>query len=300
MIADLLDPSQKAAPGQAERFGCPTREEAVKLLAWIHYQSANPMVDRLVSDLMHEQKQSHWETTQGSAWALLALTEYARRVEGIPQRMEGQLRFGGQLIPFRVDGGTNVFITSFAFTNLQDATLTLLTASTNPLYAAASIEARPPETPQPRQDRGFSLERSYRRLDDENHPQDLTGLHVGDRVLVTLRLSVSETARFVAIDDPLPAVLEAVNAEFKTQEARAPGQPAEIGDWWESDYHEIRKDRCLWFADQVEPGNYLLRYIARVRAAGTATAASAKVEEMYHPERCGLSGSQVLVSQPLK
>ena len=35
----------------------------------------------------------------------------------------------------------------------------------------------------------------------------------------------------------------------------------------------------------------------RVRAAGIVTAPSAKVEEMYHPARCGLSESQTLVSK---
>jgi hypothetical protein len=32
-----------------------------------------------------------------------------------------------------------------------------------------------------------------------------------------------------------------------------------------------------------------LRYLARVRAVGAATAPAAKVEEMYHPERLGLT-----------
>jgi uncharacterized protein YfaS (alpha-2-macroglobulin family) len=64
-----------------------------------------------------------------------------------------------------------------------------------------------------------------------------------------------------------------------------------------SSFREIRKDRCLYFADWVAPGTYTLRYVARVRAAGTVTAPPAKVEEMYHPERYGLSGTQTITSQ---
>ena len=64
-----------------------------------------------------------------------------------------------------------------------------------------------------------------------------------------------------------------------------------------SDFHEIRKDRCLYFANYVDPGTYTLRYLARVRAAGTVTAPPAKAEEMYHPERCGLTETQVLTSK---
>jgi uncharacterized protein YfaS (alpha-2-macroglobulin family) len=269
------------------------------LLAWIQYRPGDSTVDRLVSDLMREQKQAHWGTTQGDAWALLALTDYAHRVETKLQPADGQLQYAGQTVPFHLDERTNIFTQSFSITNMAGANLLLLPASTNRLFTTVSIEARPPETPQPRQDRGFSLQRHYDRLDDDNQPQGAADLHVGDRVLVTLRVTLGESARYVAIDDALPSVLEAINPEFLTQEARAAGPSAEDGSWWPSDFHEIRQDRCLSFADYLEPGTYTLRYVARVRAAGTVTAPSAKVEEMYHPERCGFTESQKLVSQSL-
>jgi len=113
-------------------------------------------------------------------------------------------------------------------------------------------------------------------------------------VLVTLRLTVREPANYVAVDDPLPAILEAINPEFRTRESRSVNVAGAESAWWPSDFREIRKDRCLSFANWVGPGNYTLRYVARARAAGTATAPSAKVQEMYHPERCGLSESQTL------
>jgi uncharacterized protein YfaS (alpha-2-macroglobulin family) len=184
-----------------------------------------------------------------------------------------------------------------AITNLAGAALTLLNSASNRLYTSVLIEARPPANQQPRQDQGFALQRSYERLDEENHPQDLRGLRVGDRVLVTLRLTAHEAARYVAIDDALPAILEVVNSEFKTQ-ATGPASLATGSDAdWMSSFREIRKDRCLYFADCIAPGSYSLRYVARARAAGTVTAPPAKVEEMYHPERYGLSGTQTVSSQ---
>lgn len=298
MVADLLhDPG--AHPVGAGHFDCAAREKAIRLLAWIACQPDDPTVDRLVTDLMHEQKEAHWLTTQGNAWGLLALTEYARKVEAKRPPASGELSCAGPTIPFQLDEQTNVFTRSFTFTNLADTALSLSSTSTACLYTTVAIAARPPETAQPRQDRGISLQRRYDRLDDDNQPRDLAGLRVGDRVLVTLRLGVREPAEYVAIDDALPATLEAVNPEFRTQEARSAGL-ADDEEWWVSDFREIHKDRCLWFANAVEPGNYVLRYVARVRAAGTVTAPPAKVEEMYHPEHCGLSGSQLLISEPLK
>ena len=70
-------------------------------------------------------------------------------------------------------------------------------------------------------------------------------------------------------------------------------------DRWCSDFQEIRADRVLFFGDDVSPGNYVLRYVARVRAAGTVTAPAAKAEEMYHPERFGLTGPQSITSEGL-
>ena len=127
-----------------------------------------------------------------------------------------------------------------AITNLAGTGLTLLNSASNRLYTSVLIEARPPSNQQPRQNQGFSLQRSYELLDDENHPQDLRGLRVGDRVLVTLRLSVHEAARYVAIDDALPSILEAVNTVFKTQAAGPASLAIPSGEEWMSSFREIR------------------------------------------------------------
>ena len=297
MIAELLRDSS-SGPHHFGRFGCQPREKAIRLLAWIHYRPTDSTVDELASDLVRDQTKAHWGTTQGNAWALLALTEYARRVEIERRPATGQLAYAGQLIPFQLNEQTNVFTQIFTITNLADAALSLSNTTTNCLYTTLSIQARPPETAQPRLDRGFNLQRRYERLDDHNQPQDLAGLRVGDRVLVTLRLTVHEAAEYVAIDDALPSVLEAVNADFRTQGARTVDL-ADDESWWPANFQEIRQDRCLSFADELNPGIYVLRYLARVRAAGTVTAPPAKVEEMYHPERCGFTETQTIVSESL-
>jgi uncharacterized protein YfaS (alpha-2-macroglobulin family) len=294
MIEQLLKPAVSTSRNNTSRFGCPAREQAVRLLAWTKSRPNHLILDRLVDDLMREQRQAHWSTTQGDAWSLLALTEYGRLVEGKLQPVEGRLEWGGQSIPFRVDAETNLISHTFQLTNTLGKGLILSNASTNRLYTSVLIEAHPPEPQLPRQDRGFGLQRRYERLDDENRPEDAKNLRVGDRVLVTLDLSVREPARYVAVDDALPSILEAVNPEFTTRSA---GAATDNGDRWLSDFREIRKDRCLYFVDWLAPGNYTLRYVARVRAAGSVTAPAAKVEEMYHPERYGLSGTQRISSQ---
>ena len=228
MIGELLRPGPTAQRMAEARFGCSAREQAIRLLAWIHHRPDDILVDRLVDRPDARPKQAHWGTTQGDAWALLALTEYAQagRRQNAACRRPVEV-WVDKSVAFRLDGRTNVFTHTMAITNLAGAALTLFNSTSNRLYTSVMIEARPPANQLPRQDQGFALQRRYERLDDENHPQDLRGLRVGDRVLVTLNLSVHEAARYVAVDDALPSILEAVNSEFKTQ-ASGPRQSC---DW---------------------------------------------------------------------
>ena len=115
-----------------------------------------------------------------------------------------------------------------------------------------------------------------------------TDLQVGDRVLVTLRVETPQPGHFVAIDDPLPAILEAINPEFRAQGGE---------EFSRADYREIRADRVRYFCDHLPAGTFTFHYLARVRTAGSVTAPSTKVEEMYRPERFGLSATAQLVSR---
>ncbi|HSP43919.1 MAG TPA: hypothetical protein VLO11_13685, partial [Luteolibacter sp.] len=133
---------------------------------------------------------------------------------------------------------------------------------------------------------------SYQKLGDDGDLTEATGLKVGDRLVVTLRVETVRPGHFVAIDDPLPAILEAVNPVFQS---RAVGGLRQTD--WVSDHRETRADRVLYFCDHLAPGSYTFRYLARVRMAGTVHAGPTKVEEMYRPERFGLGKSETLSSQ---
>src|SRR5690606_7650467 len=118
-------------------------------------------------------------------------------------------------------------------------------------------------------------------------------LRVGDLILVTLDMNIpNERETYLAIDDPLPAIFEAVNPTFKTQETQRINANFEARTLFTS-YREIRKDRVLFFADSVFcAGDYRLQYLARVVAPGQVTGPPAKIEAMYEPRRFGLSGTE--------
>ncbi len=293
MTVGLLDNARMAPRAEGDWFGSETTDVALRLLASLKTTRDDATVERLVSELMRAQKEARWATTQGNAWGLLALAEYATRVETALRPTSGELRWGDERVAFSLSDKPTVV--ERVFTNRADlasAPLGLENPSGARLFTTVTVEARPTAWNQPRQDHGFSLTRRYARLNDDGAEQD-GPWRVGDRVLIELALDAHEAARYVAIDDALPAVFEGLNPAFTSQAA---GTAKTSADWF-SDYREMRADRVLFFRDHLPAGRYVIRYLARVRAAGQATAPSAKVEAMYQPGRFGLSETAVLRSE---
>ena len=134
-------------------------------------------------------------------------------------------------------------------------------------------------------------------MGDDGKLSAAENLRVGDRILVTLDIAVPRRATYLALVDPLPAVFEPINPAFKSQEVVA-GET--LGTEWVSDYKELRTDRAVFFADLLYPGQYTLRYLARVVSAGDTIAPAARIEEMYHPERMGTTEVMRVHAESLK
>jgi uncharacterized protein YfaS (alpha-2-macroglobulin family) len=299
LATELLRPS-RAAVESDDWFGGGARQLAVQLLAWSRHRPADPMVDTLAAELMQGRRQAHWTTTQGNAWALYALSDYARRVEGQRHAARGTLAWAGKVEPFNLQDRATLIEHRFPLAREnREAPLLLSNPGQHRLYTQVRLEVRSALPQPPRQDRGYAIHRTYAKLDGAGVPGEPRDLRVGDRILVTLEVQAHQPAHYVAIDDPLPALFEALNPEFKSQETGRPAAlPGEGLDWF-SDFRELRADRALFFRDHLPAGRYVIRYLARVRAAGTATAPAPKVEEMYHPDRFGLGEPWPVHSRPL-
>jgi uncharacterized protein YfaS (alpha-2-macroglobulin family) len=118
-------------------------------------------------------------------------------------------------------------------------------------------------------------------------------------VVVTLKIEIGGGDRYLAIDDALPAVFEAINPEFGTQSEREGDQLPDGTQAWFCDHREIRTDRALFFTDYApDKGKYAIRYLARVIAEGDTTAPPARIEAMYQPDKYGLSPTQRVRTLP--
>jgi uncharacterized protein YfaS (alpha-2-macroglobulin family) len=297
MVDDLLK-SPAGTDGYVEQFfGSVARENALHLMAWTLHQPASPRVDELAVELFRRRSNGHWSTTQANAWSVLALSSYLRKIETGDRNAAGEIRWDKATAPFSVNQAKPLETATFPIETKSAAEPIRLTKTGGQVFSEMTAEARPKLIEQPRQNRGYTITRRYAKLEDDGKLTGAENLRVGDRVLITLDIAVPRRATYLAVEDPLPGVFEAINPAFKSQEVVA-GET--LGTDWVSDYRELRTDRALFFSDLLYPGQYTLRYLARVISAGDVIAPSAKIEEMYHPERMGTTETLRVHTESLK
>ncbi len=285
VIRKLLD-SRQPAPEEGTWYGGAARERALALLATVAIDQGSDKTGALVAELLSLRSNGAWQTTHDTAWALLALSRYAAARESKRVPVSGTLVVNGVENAFALDQKTFTKAMNASFdAEAPLSRLEVLNPKGAQLFGEVRFEAQPPSGDQPRQDRGFAVSRSYFKLDSGGNPEPAQDLRVGDRVLVQLRVSAQRPAHFVAIDDPLPAMFEAVNPAFTS---KAVSGADNLTSDYTADHTEIRDDRVLYFCDHLPAGEHTFTYLARVRSAGRAIAPQTKAEEMYRPERFGL------------
>jgi uncharacterized protein YfaS (alpha-2-macroglobulin family) len=297
MIDELLKGPSVDAGYIEQWFGSLARENALHLLAWTLTQPKSPRVDQLALELFARRENGHWRTTQSNAWSLLALSSYLRRVETGPREASGTIAWADASKPFAVNTTEPVASNLFPLVASAARAPITVTKSGGQVFSEARVAARSKLIEQPQQDQGYSLTRRYAKIGDDGRLSAAENLRVGDRVLVTLDVEARRRATYIALDDPLPGVLAPINPAFKSQDTLAGER---LGTEWISDYSELRQDRAVFFVDLLNPGRYTLRYLTRVVCAGEVIAPSAKIEEMYHPERFGTTETLRVSAQSLE
>ena len=107
---------------------------------------------------------------------------------------------------------------------------------------------------------------------------------------VELQIVADHPVDRVAIDDALPAGLEAVDTSFATNAAQhAPSGSWEIGD------QQIRADRIEAYADHLEAGIYRLRYLVRTVTPGTFLWPGAEAHLAGRPDEFGRTAATTVV-----
>ncbi len=266
---------------------------STRLIAQAKLDPRSEQVDATLVELLNHRRPPYgWGSTYANAWPLLALANVADMEESKPRPATLNLAWGQESPSLELPAQFDSKMTRFGFDgDVREKALGFENTADQPLFAHIRVATRPAELAMEARDRGFKLRRSYHKLDPDGTMTETNEFEVGDLVVVHLEATIpNRDENYLAVDDPLPAVFEAINPAFENRaNADTP-----LNRWKQlpRNFEEIRTDRALFFCDRLwREGTYSVQYLARVVASGIVTAPPAKIEAMYEPQRHGLSAT---------
>jgi len=288
------------------------RVDGILLESLIGDDAKSDLIPKLVAGLLAHRKAGHWLNTQENVWVLLALDRYFNTYEKTPpdfvarawlgDRYAGEHGFKGyntDRFDLRIPMATVAEFGSGNFTVQKDGA--------GRLYYRIGMQYAPSDLRPPPVDRGFQVSRVYEgvdRADDVRRDAD-GAWHVKAGAKVRVRVSMIAPSRryHVALVDPIPAGLEAMNPELAVtgtvprNEREEKNRPS--GWWWSRTWYEhqnMRDERVEAFASLLWEGEYEYTYVARATTPGVFVVPPPRAEEMYSPETFGRgAGDRVVV-----
>lgn len=295
-----------------------TRTTAIILKALATLRPDNELVPNVVRWLMTARTADAWETTQETAWAVMALTDWMTA----SAELTASYTYSAQLNGAEIVSGTAESESLSEAVSVQVPVTDLLrdevnrllietAAGTGSLYYTAYLRAFLPVPAIEPLDRGIVVQRQYTLLGDESKTP-ITEAHVGDLVQVRLTIIAPNDLHYVVIEDPLPAGAEGINPDLaiSQQTGTDPGVDSvnqgegddPLSRWWGWWYFEniaFEDERVVLNATYLPAGTYEYVYTMRPSVEGTFNVIPPNGREYYFPEVFGRgAGSTFTVLPP--
>jgi len=253
--------------------------DAAAMLALAAESSPRPsIIPALIDHVVAERAKQKYTSTQDEAWILLAARAL---VQG-----------GADHINLQVNGTPHNGIYSGRFTGEQIALtpISIVNPGNVPLEASVTMVASPID-PLPAGGNGYTIERSYYRLDGSE--ANVTEVTQNERFVVVLTITqVNDWAARVVVSDLLPAGFEIDNPRLMSS--------ADLSNFsWlpqtQVAHLEFRDDRFVAAWDQGSGESAMqLAYVVRAVTPGVYAHPAATVEDMYRPEFSARSAAGVM------
>ena len=288
------------------------RVDALVVEALATTEPKSDLIPKLVRGLLGHRKAGRWESTQENAFVLVALDRYFNQYEKATPDFVAKAWLGEQFAGQHAFKGrtTEQHLVEVPMKWLADhegkQDLVIDKQGKGRLYYRVGMRYAPRDLKLPPYDAGFVVERRYEAVDDEGDvKRDADGTwHIksGARVRVRLTMVADGRRYHVALVDPLPAGLEALNPALATTGA-LPADPKGEGEggggwwWWRTwyEHQNLRDERVEAFTSLLWSGVYDYDYVARATTPGRFVVPPTKAEEMYHPETFGRGSGDVVV-----
>lgn len=291
------------------------RTDGIVLDALIAQQPDSDLIPKLVAGLLAHRVQGAWDDIQENSFILLALHHYFTEFEAqtpdfVARVWLGDRYAGSHTFQGRETDRANIDLPMADVIANGDGNLVLEKDGTGRLYYRIGLRYAPDDLSLDPLDRGFVVTRTYEAVDDPGDVwQDADGTwHVkaGARVRVSIQMVADSQRTHVALVDPLPAGLEALNPDLANTQAVPPTEDGGgiggvvpydwvwyWGPWYE--HQQLRDDRTEAFTTFLPAGTYSYTYVARATTPGTFVVPPTRAEEMYEPETFGRAATDTLV-----
>ncbi|MEO8678596.1 MAG: MG2 domain-containing protein [Vicinamibacterales bacterium] len=263
----------------------------------------NPLVERAVRWMMLNRTAGYWSTTKQTATAIYGLLSFM------------QAR-GETAQPFSVEvfvNGTSAGRKSFSATAMTAPDPMIITVPANAganqvrvvkrdsgtvYWSAAAVYYDTTGAAARTGDRHLAVTRKYALVTPVTvkgkivyREQPFTGTaNAGDVLSVRITVAGSSDWRYLMLEDPLPAGVEAI------QDTTAyPMERPTDNAWWYGSRVEYRDARTVFFQETFERGRYEYSYLVKVIAPGQFRAIPAQISPMYVPGVTASSEPQTFV-----
>lgn len=279
-VAHVVEPIERYVVA----FDSAARDDALALMALLQIAPEDPRIDKLARGLRDRRRGGRWRTTQENAFALLALSDYARlrepaapnhQVEGwIGKRRVVDAAVKGRATTTR---SGSVALDEVARDRRDDGTVAVVVGREGKGRTHYRVDVTWAELDPPARKQGLSL---VRRIVDEDG-KAVDELRAGQRYRLEIEIETPGLQHHLAVEVPLPLGLEPVDAELGS------GAAARVVDGPTSpdvSHKELRTDRVLLFFDALPGGKHLHSVPVFAVTAGSFTMPPAVAEAMYEPE----------------
>jgi hypothetical protein len=287
------------------------RVDAVMLESLIQEKKDLDLIPKLVTGLLAHRKRGRWLNTQENTFVLTALDLYFKTYEKVTPNFVARAWLGNDYAGDHAFKGRtteyhqiDIAMKDVAAHDKQE--LTIQKDGAGRLYYRVGMKYAPHDLKLEPADYGFVVERRYEAIDNAKEvTRDKDGVwHIkaGARVRVKLHMANENRRYHVALVDPLPAGLEAMNPALATTGPipQDPNQQQQRGRywWWYGPWYEhqnMRDERVEAFASLLWEGVHEYTYVARATTPGNFVVPPPKAEEMYMPETFGRGASDRVI-----
>lgn len=298
-----------------------TRTTAIVLDALARLDPDSALAPSVVRWLMTARTAGRWESTQETAWSLIALTDWMVTTGELDGdfdwgvQLNGELLGQGNVTRENIRDETTLRV-AVADLFQDEANRLVIEKGTGPgrLYYTAHLRTFLPVEQVKALNRGIIVGREYTlaSCDAESNQETRPGeqgepcpnvdrVEVGETVRVKLTLIAPSDLHYVVVEDPFPAGAEAVDVSLKTTSVVGEAPDLRLKDpwswdgwgWWWFSHTELRDEKAVLFATYLPAGTYEYTYLIRTGLPGEYKVLPTMAYEMYFPEVFGRGDGMV-------